>query len=275
MNSKKYIGGSSESLRAYLNEISRADLLSEEEERVLALRIRGGDEEAIEMLVKANLRFVVSIAKQSQYQNRGLSLSELISEGNVGLMKAARDFDITRGFKFISYAVWWIRQSILHGLAVQSRLIRLPQNKVEELRAIDRRIKELENLDGIDKVASGGLAMARPDWALQPLSLDAPQSSDDGIGRLLQIPDHTNPLPDQLQMEQALKDEVVRTIARLTPQERVVVNMYFGLNSDRNYTLGEIGAHLGLTRERIRQIKLKAIQRLRHTSGRRLATYAE
>ena len=276
---KKHYAKDDHSLDIYLQEIGETDLLTADEEEALARRIHEGDEEALDKLVKANLRFVVSVAKQ--YQNQGLSLSDLISEGNIGLMKAARRFDETRGFKFISYAVWWIRQAILHAMAEQSRLIRLPLNKVEELRRIERAIKQRDMaLDQGEDVSKSndqeGPPVGTPEWAITPMSLDSPIGEYDGFSLLDRLRDQNSPLPDEAFMADALKHEIGCAIASLAPRESEVLNLYFGLNSDRAYTLEEIGSRFGLTRERVRQIKQKALNKLRHTTrGHRLATYAE
>ncbi|HIG45042.1 MAG TPA: sigma-70 family RNA polymerase sigma factor [candidate division Zixibacteria bacterium] len=264
-----------QSLDIYLQEIGETELLNSKEEVALAQSIREGDERALEGLVQANLRFVVSVAKQ--YQNQGLSLSDLISEGNIGLMKAARRFDETKGFKFISYAVWWIRQAILHALAEQSRLIRLPVNKVEELRKIERTLKqrEIQGRQGneTDKMID---PPEIPEWANKPLSLDAPIGDQGAFSLMDRMKDHNNTLPDEAFLDNALRDEITQAVASLAPRESEVLNLYFGLSSDRSYTLEEIGHRFGLTRERIRQIKQKAINKLRHsTRGRRLATFAD
>ncbi len=263
-----------QSLDIYLQEIGETELLNSKEEVALTQSIREGDERALEGLVQANLRFVVSVAKQ--YQNRGLSLSDLISEGNIGLIKAARRFDETKGFKFISYAVWWIRQAILHALAEQSRLIRLPLNKVEELRKIERTLKQRE-IQGRQRYETDKMIDPPeiPEWANKPLSLDAPIGDQDAFSLMDRMKDH-NILPDEAFLDDALRDEITQAVASLAPRESEVLNLYFGLNSDRSYTLEEIGVRFGLTRERIRQIKQKAINKLRHsTRGHRLATFAD
>ena len=276
-----------ESLDLYLKEIGDTELLTPEDEEELARRIRDGDEKALETMIHANLRFVVVVAKQ--YQNQGLSLSDLISEGNIGLMKAARRFDEKKGFKFISYAVWWIRQAILHALAEQARLIRLPVNKIEELRRIERSIKKREaemaqageaSGDGADEGAERSFGKGRhpalPEWASTPLSLDAPVGDQDAYTLMDRLRDQDSKMPDDALQEELLRTEVRRAVSNLTDRESEVLNLYFGLNSDRAYTLEEIGVRFGLTRERIRQIKQKAINKLRHTRhGSRLAAYAD
>lgn len=276
-----------ESLDLYLKEIGDTKLLTPKDEEDLARRIRDGDEKALETMIHANLRFVVVVAKQ--YQNQGLALSDLISEGNIGLMKAARRFDEKKGFKFISYAVWWIRQAILHALAEQARLIRLPVNKIEELRRIERSIKKREAEiaqageapgDGVDEGEERSYGKGRhpalPEWASTPLSLDAPVGDQDAYTLMDRLRDQDSKMPDEALQEELLRTEVRRAVSNLTDRESEVLNLYFGLNSDRAYTLEEIGVRFGLTRERIRQIKQKAINKLRHTRhGSRLAAYAD
>ncbi|MBM3263278.1 MAG: sigma-70 family RNA polymerase sigma factor [candidate division Zixibacteria bacterium] len=264
-----------ESLDIYLEEIGEKALLTSEEEKTLARRIHEGYTEALDELVSANLRFVVSVAKQ--YQNQGMELSDLISEGNIGLIKAARRFDETKGFKFISYAVWWIRQSILHALAEQSRLIRLPLNKVEELRKIERTLRERDRSP--ESVYGEGVSTdmpEMPEWAATPLSLDAPLGDQDAFSLMDRLSDQNGILPDEAFMEDRLRSEIRAALATLAPREGEVLDLYFGLNADRSYTLEEIGSRFGLTRERVRQIKQKAINKLRHTGrGRRLAAFAD
>ena len=276
-----------ESLDLYLKEIGDTELLTPEDEEELARRIRDGDEKALETMIHANLRFVVVVAKQ--YQNQGLALSDLISEGNIGLMKAARRFDEKKGFKFISYAVWWIRQAILHALAEQARLIRLPVNKIEELRRIERSIKKREaemaqageasgdgGDEGEERTYGKGRHPALPEWASTPLSLDAPVGDQDAYTLMDRLRDQDSKMPDDALQEELLRTEVRRAVSNLSDRESEVLNLYFGLNSDRAYTLEEIGVRFGLTRERIRQIKQKAINKLRHTRhGSRLAAYAD
>ena len=276
-----------ESLDLYLKEIGDTELLTPEDEEDLARRIRDGDEKALETMIHANLRFVVVVAKQ--YQNQGLALSDLISEGNIGLMKAARRFDEKKGFKFISYAVWWIRQAILHALAEQARLIRLPVNKIEELRRIERSIKKREaemaqagdasgdgGDEGEERSYGKGRHPALPEWASTPLSLDAPVGDQDAYTLMDRLRDQDSKMPDDALQEELLRTEVRRAVSNLSDRESEVLNLYFGLNSDRAYTLEEIGVRFGLTRERIRQIKQKAINKLRHTRhGSRLAAYAD
>lgn len=278
MTMRKQAEKDDRTLDLYLQEIGETDLLTAEEEAALARRIRQGDRAAFECLVRANLRFVVSVAKQ--YQNQGLSLADLISEGNLGLIKAAKRFDETKGFKFISYAVWWIRQSILHALGEQSRLIRLPLNKVEELRRLEttkKKRKDITDQEDMEPAFPDEMeTRAAPDWSTPPLSLDAPIGDHEGFHLIDCLRDEVSPMPDETVMEHALKLEIERAIASLAPRESEILSLYFGLNTDRSYTLEEIGTRFGLTRERVRQIKQKAINKLRYTArGHRLATYTE
>jgi RNA polymerase primary sigma factor len=258
------------SLDKYLQEIGRVDLITAEEEVELAQRIKAGDEMALEKLTKANLRFVVSVAKQ--YQNQGLSLPDLINEGNLGLIKAARRFDETRGFKFISYAVWWIRQSILQALAEQSRIVRLPLNKIGSINKINKAYAELEQ------------EFERPPTAeevakLLDLTEEEVKQAMKNSGRHVSmdaplIEGEDSPNPDEGLMIDSLRQEISRALATLTPREGEVVRAYFGLNGEHAMTLEEIGEAFDLTRERVRQIKEKAIRRLKHTSRSKiLKTY--
>ncbi|HEB85074.1 MAG TPA: sigma-70 family RNA polymerase sigma factor [Bacteroidetes bacterium] len=262
-----------QSLEKYLQEIGEYDLLNTKEEIELARRIHTGDQEALEKLTKANLRFVVSVAKQ--YQNQGLSLGDLINEGNLGLIKAAERFDETRGFKFISYAVWWIRQSILQALAEQSRVVRLPLNRVGALNKIGKAYSNLEQtferepspeeiaeaLDMTPFEVTDTLKMSG-----RHLSMDAPFNQGED-NRLLDIlHNDSEPPPDTTLISESLKKEVERSLATLSPREAEVIRLYFGLNIEQPLTLEEIGEKFSLTRERVRQIKEKAIRRLRHAS---------
>jgi len=261
------------SLDQYLQEIGEVELLTPEEEIELAKRVKEGDEEALEKITKANLRFVVSVAKQ--YQNQGLSLGDLINEGNLGLIKAANRFDETRGFKFISYAVWWIRQSILQALAEQSRIVRLPLNRVGTMNKIGKAFSELEQeferepspeeiaeqLDISDFEVSDTLQRAG-----KHLSLDAPFSEEEENRLLDIIENQEQPAPDNSLMTESLKIELNQALSTLTQREAEVVKLYFGLESETPLTLEEIGEHFNLTRERVRQIKEKALRRLRHAS---------
>jgi RNA polymerase primary sigma factor len=270
-----------QSLEKYLQEIGEVPLLTPEEEIKLARRIRRGDQIALEQLTKANLRFVVSVAKQ--YQNQGLSLGDLINEGNLGLIKAAKRFDETRGYKFISYAVWWIRQSILQALAEQSRVVRLPLNRVGALNKIGKMYSNLEQefereptpeeiaeqLEISPAEVTDTLRMSG-----RHLSMDAPFSQGED-NRLLDIVHNDNqPPPDSRLMQESLRQEIDRALATLSPREAEVVRLYFGLGREHPLTLEEIGELFKLTRERVRQIKEKALRRLRHTSrSKALRTY--
>ena len=262
-----------QSLEKYLQEISQVPLLTPAEEIELAKRIKRGDEDALERITKANLRFVVSVAKQ--YQNQGLSLGDLINEGNLGLIKAASRFDETRGFKFISYAVWWIRQSILQALAEQSRVVRLPLNRVGALNKIGKALSDLEqeferepsSSEIADKLemtpyeVSDTLMMSG-----KHLSLDAPFSQDEESRLLDVLENEEMPAPDTTLLDESLRIEVERALDTLTEREAEVVKLYFGLGREHPLTLEEIGELFKLTRERVRQIKEKAIKRLRHAS---------
>jgi RNA polymerase primary sigma factor len=270
------ISRASQSLDKYLQEIGEVPLLTPEEEIELAMRIKQGDQRALERLTKANLRFVVSVAKQ--YQNQGLSLGDLINEGNLGLIKAAKRFDETRGFKFISYAVWWIRQSILQALAEQSRVVRLPLNRVGALNKIGKAYSALEQeferepsaseiaqqLDMTDFEVADTLKISG-----RHLSMDAPFSNSEDNRLLDVIQNDHQPPPDNELMGESLKVEIERALATLTKREAEVVRLYFGLGQEHPLTLEEIGERFNLTRERVRQIKEKAIRRLRHASRSR------
>jgi RNA polymerase primary sigma factor len=257
----------------YLKEIGETPLLTPREEVALAKRIREGDQDALERLTKANLRFVVSVAKQ--YQNQGLSLADLINEGNIGLIKAAKRFDETRGFKFISYAVWWIRQAILQALAEQSRIVRLPLNRVGTLHKIGKISSSLEQEFGReptpDEIASElELSEAEVSDTLKisnsHLSLDAPFSTSEDNSLIDVLEDEMQPAPDESLLKDSLRSEIEKALDTLTPREAEVINLYFGLNHEKALTLEEIGVRFSLTRERVRQIKEKAIRRLRHAS---------
>lgn len=271
------------SLDKYLQEIGRVDMVTADEEVELARRIKKGDHAALEKLTKANLRFVVSVSKQ--YQNQGLSLPDLINEGNLGLIKAAQRFDETRGFKFISYAVWWIRQSILQALAEQARIVRLPLNKIGSINKINKAFSQLEQqfereptskeiatqldlpeMDVKDSIKNSG----------RHVSMDAPMVAGDdnssSMYEVLQSEDITSPENDLL--KDSLKREIERVLTTLTPREADVVKLYYGLNGEHAMTLEEIGEKFDLTRERVRQIKEKAIRRLKHTTRSKiLKTY--
>ena len=255
--SKQYTNRESQSLDKYLQEIGKVDLLTPQEEIDLARRIKKGDQKALEKLTKANLRFVVSVAKQ--YQNQGLSLGDLINEGNLGLIKAAKRFDETRGFKFISYAVWWIRQSILQALAEQSRIVRLPLNRVGALNKIGKAFSTLEQ--EFEREPSASELAEELD-----MSMDAPFAQGEDNRLLDVIQDLRQPAPDFQLMEESLKVEVRRALNTLSDREAQVIRLYFGLDQEHSLTLEEIGEKFNLTRERVRQIKEKAIRRLRHAS---------
>lgn len=267
----------SASLDKYLQEIGREELITAEEEVILAKKIKDGDQRALEKLTRANLRFVVSVAKQ--YQNQGLSLPDLINEGNLGLIKAARRFDETRGFKFISYAVWWIRQSILQALAEQSRIVRLPLNQVGSLNKINKAYSKLEQeferepsaeeladiLDlPIDKVADTMKVSGRH------VSMDAPFANGEESSLMDVLVNHDSPRADGGLINESLSKEIDRALSTLTERERDVVKLFFGIGLNHGLTLEEIGDKFDLTRERVRQIKEKAIRRLRHSSRSKL-----
>lgn len=281
--SKQVTNRETASLDKYLLEIGRVELISAEEEVELARRIRMGDQKALDRLTKANLRFVVSVAKQ--YQNQGLTLPDLINEGNLGLIKAAQRFDETRGFKFISYAVWWIRQSILQSLAEQARIVRLPLNKIGSISKINKAYSELEQklersptayelaeaLEVSTEEVKQALASAG-----KHVSMDAPLRDDDesssSMYDVLQV--NTLASPENNLITDSLKKEINRSISTLTPREGDVVKLFFGLDGYSPMSLDEIGARFDLTRERVRQIKEKAIRRLKHTSrSKMLKTY--
>ncbi|MFW5753730.1 MAG: sigma-70 family RNA polymerase sigma factor [Marinilabiliaceae bacterium] len=266
----------SASLDKYLQEIGREDLISVEEEVELAQRIKKGDQVALEKLTRANLRFVVSVAKQ--YQNQGLSLPDLINEGNLGLIKAAEKFDETRGFKFISYAVWWIRQSILQALAEQSRIVRLPLNQVGSLNKINKAYSKFEQENErkpspeeladqlelpADKVADTLRVSGRH------ISVDAPFVEGEDNSLLDVLVNNDSPNADKTLINESLAREIERALATLTERESDIIKLFFGIGC-QEMTLEEIGERFGLTRERVRQIKEKAIRRLRHTSRSKL-----
>jgi len=265
------------SLDKYLQEIGKEELIGADEEVLLAQRIKAGDQQALEKLTKANLRFVVSVAKQ--YQNQGLSLPDLINEGNLGLIKAAKRFDETRGFKFISYAVWWIRQSILQALAEQSRIVRLPLNQVGSLNKISKESSRLEQrferqpspdelAEALDMPEEKVLAAMK--ISTRFISMDAPVSPDEDTKFVdLFVTDDT-PATDNNLIKESLMREIQRSLATLTEKERDVINLYYGIGMPHGLTLEEIGAKFDLTRERVRQIKEKAIRRLKHTSRSKL-----
>mgnify|MGYP000919389059 FL=1 len=269
------------SLDKYLQEIGRVELITAEEEVELAQKIKAGDERALDKLTKANLRFVVSVSKQ--YQNQGLTLPDLINEGNLGLIKAAKRFDETRGFKFISYAVWWIRQSILQALAEQSRIVRLPLNKIGSINKINKAYAVLEQKferpptpEEISELVE--LSITEVKQSLKNtgrhISMDAPliEGEDSSLYDVMGSEDSPNPDADL--MLESLREEIRRALDTLTPREADVVSSYFGLNGGYAMTLEEIGEKFDLTRERVRQIKEKAIRRLKQTSRSKiLKTY--
>ncbi len=271
--SKQITNRESQSLDKYLQEIGKVDLLTPDEEVELAKRIKEGDQIALEKLTKANLRFVVSVAKQ--YQNQGLSLGDLINEGNLGLIKAAQRFDETRGFKFISYAVWWIRQSILQALAEQSRIVRLPLNRVGSLNKISKTFSELEQKyerepspEELAEVLEVTTAEVVDTMKIsgRHVSMDAPFVQGEENSLLDVLENDSEETPDSGLMSDSLRREVQRALSTLTQRESDVITLYFGLNGEHAMTLEEIGEKFNLTRERVRQIKEKAIRRLRHTS---------
>jgi len=277
--SKSITNRDAQSLDKYLQDISREPLISAEEEVQLAKRIRLGDNLALNKLVKANLRFVVSAAKQ--YQNQGLSLPDLINEGNFGLIKAAQKFDETRGFKFISYAVWWIRQAILQALAEQARIVRLPLNQVGTLNKINKAFSRLEQeyertpsaeelseaLDVHEEKIKEALHIAG-----RQVSVDAPISSshDDGSTIAETLVNSETPSTDYLLITESLQQEIERSLSILNNKEREIVRLFFGIGLNHSLTLDEISSKFSLTRERVRQIKEKSIRRLRHTSRNKL-----
>ncbi|HVN57410.1 MAG TPA: sigma-70 family RNA polymerase sigma factor [Bacteroidales bacterium] len=265
------------SLDKYLQEIGKVELITPEDEVVLARRIKSGDREALAKLVKANLRFVVSVAKQ--YQNQGMSLPDLINEGNLGLMKAAQRFDETRGFKFISYAVWWIRQAILQALAEQARIVRLPVNKIGSINRINRAFSRLEQeyeREPSSQEIADMLEMA-PDEVKEALktngrtvSMDAPISSEEDNTMYDVLQSNDAPSPDKNLINESLAYEIERALSTLSPREAKVLKLYFGITMKHPFTLEEIGEELGLTRERVRQIKEKAIKRIQYTTRCRI-----
>ena len=268
----EYLG--ERSLDLYLREINNTSLLTREQERELAKRIHKGEEEALHKLVKANLRFVVSIAKQ--YVNQGLSLADLINEGNLGLIKAAHRFDEKRGFKFISYAVWWIRQAMLQALAEQSRIVRLPLNRAGTLYRIGKAARQLDQELGrnpeVEEIAKK-LNLSHEEVrdtmqiANSHLSLDASFNNDQEENSLVDyLADETQEAPDEMTFSNALSDDMIKALSTLTDREQTILMLYFGLGDAEPMTLEEIGKKMHLTRERIRQIKEKAILRLRHSS---------
>ncbi|MGB0882398.1 MAG: sigma-70 family RNA polymerase sigma factor [Vicingaceae bacterium] len=263
------------SLDKYLQDISKESLITAEEEADLARLIREGDKSALEKLTKANLRFVVSVAKQ--YQNQGLNLSDLINEGNIGLIKAAQRFDETRGFKFISYAVWWIRQSIMQAIAEQARIVRLPLNKIGNITKINRTFSQLEQVHerepSVDEVAelldiSSAEVKDSLRIAGRHLSVDAPLSTNEESNTMIDVMSEKDGIlnPDKKLMVESLRNEIERSFSTLSFREAEVLRLYYGINSKTPLTLEEIGAKFELTRERVRQIREKALRKLKHTS---------
>jgi RNA polymerase primary sigma factor len=275
--SKSITNRDNASLDKYLSEIGKHELITADEEVLLSQRIKNGDQKALDKLVKANLRFVVSVAKQ--YQNQGLSLPDLINEGNLGLIKAATRFDETRGFKFISYAVWWIRQSVLQALAEQSRIVRLPLNQVGSLNKVSKEAsrleQKLERRPSSDEIAE---SMDIPEEKIadvlristKHVSVDAPLVQGEEINLLDVYMSDGEPGTDGNLIYESLSTEIQRSLSTLTEKERSVINLYYGLEKNKSLSLDEIGQKFDLTRERVRQIKEKAIKRLKHSSRSKL-----
>ena len=271
---KQFTTRDGKSLEQYFSEISKVDLLTPEAEMALAIKIKNGDEDARDKLIKANLRFVVSVAKQ--YQNQGLSLLDLINEGNVGLIRATQSFDVTRGFKFISYAVWWIRQSVTQAIINQSRIVHLPLNIVGNITKINRASKDFE--DEYDRKPNNqelasilGLSVDAVNNAMKVsganFSIDAPLRNEDGYKKntLDILPDNNQPSPDENLTKESLSQEIEYMLSLLTDREAKVIMMIFGIGEENKSTLEEIGKNFNLTRERIRQIKEKALKKLRNS----------
>ena len=262
-----------DSLDKYLNDISKVELLTPDEETAIAKRIQEGDKEAVDLLTKANLRFVVSVAKQ--YQGQGLSLNDLINEGNLGLIKAAEKFDPTKGFKFISYAVWWIRQSIMQAIVDQARLVRLPLNKVTTYNKLARTARQFEQdnqrspsaeeLEHLTEIRSS-LIRELFNNSIRHISFDAPLSEGEEGCYIDVVEDEDSPHPDEQLLSDSLKAEVQSLLKILPEREGIIINCYFGINGETRHTLEEIGERFDLTRERVRQIKERALRRLRKTS---------
>lgn len=276
---KQVTNRDSVSLDKYLHEISKESLIDAQEEVDLAIRIRAGDPYALEKLTKANLRFVVSVAKQ--YQNQGLTLSDLVNEGNLGLIKAAKKFDETRGFKFISYAVWWIRQSVMQAISEHSRIVRLPHNKIGAINKVNKTFAELEqkyerepSINEIAEFLDIDVAEVKDSLKIsgRHVSVDAPISEAENSGSMLDLMSEKNGVysPDNELMRESLRNEIERSLATLTDKEAKVLRLYYGINSKEPSTLEEIGEQFDLTRERVRQIKEKAIRRLKNSSRSKL-----
>jgi len=275
--SKSITNRETASLDRYLADIGREDLITAEEEVLLAQRIKLGDQEALEKICKANLRFVVSVAKQ--YQNQGLGLPDLINEGNVGLIKAAQRFDETRGFKFISYAVWWIRQSILQALAEQSRIVRLPLNQVGALSKMSKATIKLEQrFERPPSNSELAIEMEIPEskvleaqrMSSRIVSMDAPIDQDEETKLVDVFVNEDSPGTDENLIRESLAKELQRSLSTLAEKEREIINMFYGIGVPHSYTLDEIGSIFDLTRERVRQIKEKALRRLKHSSRSKL-----
>jgi len=271
--SKSITNRETASLDKYLSDIGREEMITSDEEVLLAQRIRAGDQSALEKLCKANLRFVVSVAKQ--YQNQGLSLQDLINEGNLGLIKAASRFDETRGFKFISYAVWWIRQAILQALAEQSRIVRLPLNQVGSLSKMSKASVRLEQRYerppsmselAVELEISEHKVAETLKISTRTISMDAPLDQDEDMKLLDVFESKDTPPTDEPLIRESLAREVQRSLSTLTENEREVINLFYGIGVPHSYTLDEISSMIDLTRERVRQIKEKALRRLKHSS---------
>lgn len=261
------------SLEKYLSDISKEDMINSDEEARLARKIREGNQEALDKLVRANLRFVVSVSKQ--YQNQGLPLTDLISEGNVGLIKAAKKFDETRGFKFISYAVWWIRQSILEALAEKARIVRLPLNQVGTLSKINKSIAKLEqDLERIPSASEIAEVLDLPAHKVEEslrsysrhVSIDAPLTNDSDSGNLVDLMSNDGPSSDHISMERSLKIEIDRSLDTLNLKEREILKLFYGIDTAAPISLDEIGNKLSISRERVRQIREKSIRKLKTNS---------
>ena len=270
---KQVTNRESKSLDKYLQDISKIDLITAEEEVELAQKIKRGDQRALEKLVNANLRFVVSVAKQ--YQNQGLTLPDLINEGNFGLVKAAQRFDETRGFKFISYAVWWIRQSILQALAEQSRVVRLPLNKIGSINKINKTFSYLEQAHerppSAEEIAEElGLSVSEVEQSLKNagkhISMDAPFAEGEDSNLYDVISASETPMPDTELVKESIREEIGRVLETLSEREADVVKLYYGIGQSTTMTLDEIGNTFDLTRERVRQIREKAIRKLRKSA---------
>ncbi|MBN1637480.1 MAG: RNA polymerase sigma factor RpoD/SigA [Ignavibacteriales bacterium] len=269
---KQFTNRDNQSLDRYLIEIGKDDLLTPQEEIDLAIKIKKGDQFALDRLVRCNLRFVVSVAKQ--FQNQGLSLGDLINEGNLGLIKAAKRFDETRGFKFISYAVWWIRQAILQAIAEQTRVVRIPMNKQGNLVKVNKAISKIEQEFERQPSESELAEMLEMNVSEitdtlkvsgRQVSVDAPFSQNEDNG-YLDVLKNDSPSPDEKLMGESLRVEIDRALSTLSEKESEVIRLYFGLNREHCLTLEEIGEKFDLTRERVRQIKEKAIRRLKHST---------